>query len=70
MYSNCQKLSFHHHGAEINVIDKIFEASQNIVKKSLSGTRHKIIGVTNEGMNILMVIDEHKALITAYPVVL
>ncbi len=50
------------------VIDKIFEASQNVIKKELDGTRSIIIGQTAEGMNIQMVIDESRKLITAYPV--
>ncbi len=50
------------------VIDKIVEASENIKTKFIRGTKIEYTGVTNKGMHILMVIDENKKLITAYPV--
>ncbi len=50
------------------VIDKIFEASQTIVKTTIEGNRKIVEGVTKEGMKVLMVIDENKRLVTAYPI--
>jgi len=51
------------------VIDKIIEASQNIVETVKKGiTCDEVIGVTEEGMEILLVIRRSdKFLITAYP---
>ena len=51
------------------VIDKIIEASQNIVETVKKGiTCDEVIGITEEGMKILLVIRRaDKFLITAYP---
>ena len=49
------------------VIDKIFEASEHIVEQSISGNRRELVGMTQEGMRICMIVDENKKLITAYP---
>ena len=51
------------------VTDKIFEASKNIIEVIDEGiTCDQKIGVTSEGMEILLVIrKEDKFLVTAYP---
>ena len=53
------------------VIDKIIEASKNIIKDSIKdgATCLEVKGVTAEGLEILLVIrKEDKFLITTYPV--
>ena len=50
------------------VIDKIVEASENVIKEEFKGTRRYITGLTKEGMGIYLVIDENQILKTAYPV--
>ena len=50
------------------VVDKIVEASQNIKKEYFQGTSRVIEGMTQEGMNIRMVIGEERILITAFPI--
>jgi len=50
------------------VIDKIVEASQNIVDIETHGLRTATTGLTNEQMKILMIIDQNRKLVTAYPI--
>lgn len=52
------------------VIDKIVEASKNIdaSKTKIKGMRQELTGVTSEGMEVLMIIDENKTLVTAFPI--
>ena len=50
------------------VIDKIVEASKNIIKAKTEGTRKILFGKTGEGMHIKLVIDENKKLITSFPI--
>lgn len=51
------------------VIDKIVEASQNVVETTIEGPKTIIKGATSEGIVIKFIINEHKTLISAYPFV-
>ena len=67
--SNREKSFFPAHWSSEKVVENIIEASNNIEKVRQKTGSIELSGITNEGIEILIVVKQDGRFVTAYPVI-